>query len=100
MRRYIGLHIVSILLTLATTIFCGIFVFDYLTASTNLEQALSISLGIVFAVIGAGVYFVAMIFGAIGWGLSKRQGSSCGLFAVETMLPIVLAVAVFVVYLI
>lgn len=100
MRKYIGLHVLSILITVGATIFCGIFVVDFLTAGDKVELAFSVTFGLIFAVFGAIAYLIAMIFGAIGWGLSKRQGSSCTLFAIETILPIILGIAVFLVYLI
>lgn len=100
MKRYIGLHVVSIILTILATVLCGIMVVDFLTASEGLEQAASLTVGIIFAMFGAGAYLVAMIFGAIGWGLTRRQGRTNALFVVETLLPIVLAVAVFLIYLI
>ena len=100
MKKYIGLHIVSLILTIGASVFCGIMIADFLGASDGLEQAASLTVGIFFALIGAVVYLIASILGAVGWGLSKKQGSSVGLFVVETLLPIVLIVVIFAIYLI
>lgn len=99
MKKYIGLHIFSILLTIAATVFCGIMIVDYYTAEDGLQKGASLVLGIIFAAYGAGAYLIASILGGIGWGLRKKHGNSYGLFVVETILPIILAIAVFATYL-
>ena len=99
MKKYIGLHVFSILLTIAATVVCGIMIVDYYTAEDGLQKGASLVLGIIFAAYGAGAYLIASILGGIGWGLRKKHGNSYGLFVVETILPIILAILVFAIYL-
>ncbi|MBO7156361.1 MAG: hypothetical protein J6V83_03045 [Clostridia bacterium] len=95
MKKYIALHVISIILTIASSVWCGIILEGIFTATDQLEKAASIAFGVVFALFGAGAYLIAMILGAIGWGLTRKQGGPIALFVVETVLPIVFTATVF-----
>ena len=108
MRRYIGLHVFSILLTLVATI-TSVFtlplflpiVSAYRDSTSAVPEGGGVVIGLIFIsyvlialLIAIATYVVAALLAGIGWGLRKRQGSPYLSFVIETIIPTVLLIVI------
>ena len=95
MKRYLPLAIISAILTVAATAFNTTLLIELFTATEALDRGLGLVVCIILFLYSAGAYLISGILSAIGWILCRRAGNlgMATVYTAGTFLPILLAVA-------
>ena len=101
MKRYLPLAVISGILTTAATAFNATLLVELFTATEPLERGLGLVICIILFLFSAAAYLISAGLAAIGWGLCRRAANRrmVTVYTTETLLPILCAVASYVILL-